>query len=130
MDSNAVDIINKLLDYIPENRLGMKSNNPFEGYNEIKNHPFFADVDFQAIESRTLRLQYFDLFSTHTDSDESSNKRDDSGKKRGAHDDDLRNIVDACCQQRASQMAKVHWQGEVRVRRKLFLQRRRHMILL
>jgi hypothetical protein len=24
------------MDYVPENRLGMKSNNPFEGYDEIK----------------------------------------------------------------------------------------------
>jgi hypothetical protein len=90
-------LINKLLDYAPENRLGMKSNNPLEGYNEIKNHPFFADVDFVGIESRTLRLQCFDLFSTNTDSDESSNKRDDSGKKRVAHGDELKFIVDACC---------------------------------
>ena len=86
------------MDYAPENRLGMKSNNPFEGYDEIKKHPFFTDVVFSGIESRTLILQCFDLFSTHTDSDESStNKRDDSGKKRVAHDDELKNIVDACC---------------------------------
>jgi hypothetical protein len=98
IDSHAVDLINKLMDYVPENRLGMKSNNPFEGYDEIKKHPFFADVDFSGIEARTLRLQCFDLFSTHTDSDESStNKRDDSGKKRGAQEDELKNIVDACC---------------------------------
>jgi hypothetical protein len=56
MDPHAVDLINKLLDYVPENRLGMKSNNPFEGYDEIKKHPFFADVDFHAIDERTLRL--------------------------------------------------------------------------
>jgi len=50
LDTHAIDLINKLLDYAPENRLGMKSNNPFEGYNEIKNHPFFSDVDFSGIE--------------------------------------------------------------------------------
>lgn len=96
MDTSAVDLINKLLDYAPENRLGMKSNNPFEGYEEIKKHPYFADVDFQAIEARTMKLPCFDIFSTHTDSDESSNRRDDSGKKKGV-EDDLKNIVDACC---------------------------------
>jgi hypothetical protein len=83
----------------PENRLGMKSNNPFEGYQEIKKHPFFADIDFNAIEGRSVRPPCFDLFSTFTDSDESS-KRDDSSKKRGlqSQDDYLKNIVDACCQ--------------------------------
>jgi hypothetical protein len=82
----------------PENRLGMKSNNPFEGYQEIKKHPFFADIDFNAIEERLVKPPCFDLFSTFTDSDESS-KRDDSSKKRGIHsqDDYLKNIVDPCC---------------------------------
>ena len=108
VDSSAVDIINKLLDYVPENRLGMKSSNPFEGYEEIKKHPFFADVDFHAIEARTIKFPILDSISTNTDSDESSNRRDDSGKKKG-FEEDLKNIVDNCCKLRASFLAKVHW---------------------
>lgn len=102
----------------------MKSNNPFEGYLEIRQHPFFADVDWTSVESRSMRPPCFDLFTgTNTDSDESS-KRDDSNnkKKPGAlMDEDLRSILDACCQHRANEFGKKHWEGEVRVRRKIFL---------
>ncbi len=133
LDKDAANLIDRLLDYIPENRLGMKSSNPFEGYNEIKQHPFFSDVDWAGVESRSLKPPCFDLFTgTNTDSDESS-KRDDSNnkKKQGAPaDEDLRNTLDHCCQHRANDFGKKHWEGEVRVRRKIFLQRRRHMVLL
>ena len=73
-----------------------------------------------------------DLFSMHSDSDESSNKREDSAKRRvnyGIDRFDLKSLLDQCCQQRAGEFGKKHWEEEVRVRRKLILTRRRHMIL-
>ena len=43
MEKEAIDLIDKLLDYIPENRLGMK------GIQELKNHPYFHDINFNAL---------------------------------------------------------------------------------
>jgi serine/threonine protein kinase len=134
MDKDATDLIDKLLDYAPENRIGMKSKNPFDGYSEIKEHPFFSDIDFSQIESRTMKLPCcIDLFSTHSDSDESSNKRDISSERRNAiatnSADKLRNILDPCCKHRAYEFGKIHYDEEVRVKRKLILTRRRHMVL-
>jgi hypothetical protein len=81
MDKDAKDLIDKLLQYIPEQRIGMRGFE-FEGYQEIKSHSFFADIDFNALEMRTIKVPCFDLFSQTSDSDESSTKRDDSMKRR------------------------------------------------
>jgi len=74
-----------------------------------------------------------DIFSTHSDSDESSNKREDSAKRKShqASQDkfDIKSLLDQCCQHRAAEFGKKHWEEEVRVRRKIILTRRRHMIL-
>jgi hypothetical protein len=76
-----------------------------------------------------------DLFSMHSDSDDSSNKREDSAKRRGHQQNpaqdrfDLKSLLDQCCQHRVREFGKKHWEEEVRVRRKLILTRRRHMIL-
>lgn len=40
MDCDARDIIDKLLDYTPENRIG------FISYDDLKTHPFFNGIDF------------------------------------------------------------------------------------
>ena len=46
LDKDAVNLIDRLLDYIPENRIGMKSKNPFDAYSEIKDHPYFSDIEW------------------------------------------------------------------------------------
>jgi hypothetical protein len=48
LDANTRDLIDKLLDYTPENRIGM------QGYNEIKRHPYFKNIDFKKLEARQL----------------------------------------------------------------------------
>lgn len=66
MDPNARDLIDKLLDYNPENRLGMKVNladNCANYYEEIKMHPFFSDIDFEALANKTLKIPCFDILS-------------------------------------------------------------------
>lgn len=41
MDRNAQDLIDKLLEFEPYNRLGYKD------YNKLKAHPFFEGIDFE-----------------------------------------------------------------------------------
>lgn len=46
LDKDAKNLIDRLLDYVPENRIGMRAD---LGFDEIKMHPFFADIDFEAL---------------------------------------------------------------------------------
>jgi len=48
VSDDAKDIITKLLDRDPTRRLGA------QGFNEIKNHPFFAPIDWVALEAKRL----------------------------------------------------------------------------
>ena len=132
-DKNARDLIDKLLDPIPECRLGMR-NTQAEGYIEIKEHPFFAGVDFDALTSRTAKVPFSSLnpmsTSLITDSDENSSKKDDSVvnvvKKPT---DDINRYFDQCCVYRARFLSRKYWEGEVKVYRKIFLKKPRYMIL-
>lgn len=106
-----------------------------EGYVDIRRHPFFSDVDFASLENRSLRVPYHALNTTiTTDSDELSFKRDESSynlKKvppKGGFDE-IRKYFDECCIQRAKNLSRKYWEGEVKVKRKLFLLRTRYMIL-
>lgn len=46
IDKDAANLIDRLLDFIPENRIGMKSKNPFDAYSEIKEHPYFSEIEW------------------------------------------------------------------------------------
>ena len=46
LDKDAANLIDRLLDYNPENRIGMKQKNPLDAYSEIKEHPYFSDIDW------------------------------------------------------------------------------------
>jgi serine/threonine protein kinase len=48
MENDTKDIIDKLLDYTPENRLGVSS------YDELKAHPYFKGIDFTLLQNKKL----------------------------------------------------------------------------
>ena len=48
MDSETVDIIQKLTDIDPISRLGYRS------ITALKQHPFFEGIDFKGLEERTV----------------------------------------------------------------------------
>lgn len=135
LDSDAKDLIDKLLDMVPDNRLGMRNSLTDGGYHDLRNHPYFADLDFKALEERTLRVPYQTLnTTTTTDSDELlSMKRSDEfqskAKSTVLKHDDIRKYFDECCVYRARFLSRKYWEGEVKVRRKIFLTRIRYMIL-
>jgi hypothetical protein len=59
----------------PENRLGMKSLLEKNDLSELKLHPYFADIDFEALASRSLQIPFTDnalISSNNTESDEAS----------------------------------------------------------
>jgi hypothetical protein len=43
LDVETRDLIDRLLDYTPENRLGMN------GYDEVKNHPYFKGINLGSL---------------------------------------------------------------------------------
>jgi len=43
MDKDAKDLIDKLLDYNPEKRLG------YNNFFQLKTHAFFSDIDFKRL---------------------------------------------------------------------------------
>lgn len=56
MDSDARDLIDKLLDYNPEKRLG------YNNFYQLKSHLFFTDVDFQKIYRRDIIAPNLEVF--------------------------------------------------------------------
>jgi len=54
IDKDARDLIDKLLDIVPGNRLGLRhgSFDEINNYRDIKAHPFFADFDFLSLAAR------------------------------------------------------------------------------
>lgn len=66
-----------------------------------------------------------------TDSDESSSKKDDSviNSIVKKPTDDICRYFDSCCNYRARFLARKHWEGEVKVQRKIFMKKPRYMIL-
>ena len=53
LSEEAKDIIQKLLEKSPKNRLGSKG-----GIEEIKKHPFFAKIDFNLIEQKKVQAPF------------------------------------------------------------------------
>ena len=51
MDDDTKDLIDKLLDYIPENRIGMRN-----GIEEIMEHPYFSDINFCKLAQRNYKV--------------------------------------------------------------------------
>ena len=59
LSDDAKDIINQFLDNNPKKRLGSQN-----GIEEIKAHPFFANIDFDSIERKKIPSPYIpDLFN-------------------------------------------------------------------
>ena len=50
MNPDAQDLIDKLLDYNPESRIGYSS------YDELKDHPFFVGIDFEKLQLKQLQV--------------------------------------------------------------------------
>lgn len=106
-----------------------------DGLSELRRHPFFSDIDFEALSRKALKVPGFDLFSTTTDSDDSLNilRRFSSDEFKGSHPlkrkSDISLPFDDCCLLRASTLTKIFWQGDVKVRRKFFLLKNRQMIV-
>lgn len=57
LHQNFRDFVDRLLQYNPEKRLGMK------GWDELKEHPFFKDAtfDWEALESKKMESPLRDL---------------------------------------------------------------------
>ena len=71
LDKDARDLIDKLLEYTPENRIGM------QGYAEVKQHPYFKGIDFEKLHARKLPVPSKEVFNVSlktmgTESDESA----------------------------------------------------------
>jgi serum/glucocorticoid-regulated kinase 2 len=49
----AVDLLSKLLDRNPKHRLGTGTRRD-EGFQQIKDHPFFADIDWDKLERKEI----------------------------------------------------------------------------
>lgn len=106
---------------MPENRIGMRTT---DGLSELRRHRYFADIDFEALSRKALKVPGFDLFSTTTDSDDSNNimRRFSSDEYKENHErpiplkrksDISLPWFDDCCLQRASTLTKIFWQGSV-----------------
>ena len=62
LSEEAKDIIRKLLDKNPRKRLGSQN-----GIEEIKKHPFFASIDFAAIEQKKVPAPFVPELTNDTD---------------------------------------------------------------
>ena len=58
IDSNTKSVLQGLLEFDPDKRLGYNSNNMLEGYEKLMNHPFFANIDWNLLESKRLPPPY------------------------------------------------------------------------
>ena len=56
MDKTSRNLIDKLLDPVPQDRIG------YSNYSELKTHPFFEDVDFESIDALDAEVPGIDLF--------------------------------------------------------------------
>ena len=62
LSDEAKDVIQKLLEKNPKKRLGYH-----KGIEEIKNHPFFAKIDFNAVEQKKLKAPFIPEVENDTD---------------------------------------------------------------
>ena len=62
LSEEAKDIIQKLLEKNPKKRLGYQ-----KGIEEIKNHPFFAKIDFNLIEQKKVKAPFIPEVDNDTD---------------------------------------------------------------
>ena len=62
LSEDAKDVIRKLLEKNPKKRLGSQS-----GIEEIKNHPFFASLDFDAIVQKKIPAPFIPQLTNDTD---------------------------------------------------------------
>ena len=62
LSDDAKDIIQKLLEKNPKKRLGAQ-----KGIEEIKNHPFFAKIDFNLVEQKKLEAPFIPEVENDTD---------------------------------------------------------------
>ena len=59
LSPNAKSILQRLLNRDPAKRIGgIKSTNQIDDAEEIRAHPFFADIDWEQIKSRTHKAEY------------------------------------------------------------------------
>ncbi len=54
-DANLKDLIDQLLQLKPESRLGMS------GYDALKSHPFFSNVNWEGVKNQTEPVIAYDL---------------------------------------------------------------------
>ena len=63
LSETVCDLIRGLLEQLPERRLGCGS----KGWEEVKRHPWFAEVDWGALAARTLPSPYVPSFGSEGD---------------------------------------------------------------
>ena len=62
LSEDAKDVIRKLLEKNPKKRLGSQS-----GIEEIKNHPFFASIDFDMVLKKKIKAPFIPELASDTD---------------------------------------------------------------
>ena len=63
MDDKAKDLISKLLEMDPNKRLGNAEN----GWEDVKNHPYFEDVDWEKAKEKKLTPPFFPKIENEED---------------------------------------------------------------
>lgn len=129
LDKDARDLIDKLLEYTPENRIGM------QGYDEVKQHPYFKGIDFEKLHARKLPVPSKEVFNVSlktmgTESDESAFSMTETKMTLSRQPEFVvKHMFDACCRSKID-LDKIVMESLVKVRRKLFFYKRRQMVLL
>ena len=60
-DENLKSLIDSLLQLDPRKRLGMK------GHSELKNHPFFADIDWPRLKRHSIPVPAYEIIRNPSD---------------------------------------------------------------
>eukprot|EP00347_Sterkiella_histriomuscorum_P007241 403349719 len=125
MERDAVDLIDKLLAFNPENRLGYKN------LIQLKQHPYFHEVDLKRLAKRELPVPNLEIFGIMSQQSLITDDSQDSalrkfGKSTLFSKIEMDQTPDCCT--RLDYNKKI-FEGHVKVKRRLFFYKKRFMIL-
>ncbi|CDW75605.1 UNKNOWN [Stylonychia lemnae] len=121
MEREAVDLIDKLLAFNPEARIG------YNNFIQLKQHPYFREIDFKKIKSREIPVPNLDIFGVTLQSSLITDDSDDSARRK--FKSFFNKIENEDCCSGVVDYKRGVFEGEVKVRRKLFFYKRRYMII-
>eukprot|EP00347_Sterkiella_histriomuscorum_P006028 403354346 len=126
IDKNARDLIDKLLDFEPYNRLG------YRDYNQLKAHPFFSGINFDLLKTKTLQVPDFEKF--HDEHNEVMATEEEFNPYLQEYEMINHSHIDDCLdlnmQYGPIDLNMKVMEGKVKLRRNLIFFKRRTMILL